>query len=78
LEYAKQVEVPVRDLIVELLEFVDDVVDELGSRKELQHIHKILAERFIANQQLKVYQDSDGNLRTMMGGLMKEASESVF
>ena len=35
-------EVPVKDLIRELLEFVDDVVDELDSRKEIEHINTIL------------------------------------
>jgi len=34
--------VPTRDLILELLEFIDDVVDEFGMRKEIEHIHTIL------------------------------------
>src|SRR5918911_2110956 len=42
IDFGKQKEVPVRDLVLELLEFVDDVVDELGSRKEIEHIHTIL------------------------------------
>src|SRR4029077_16780729 len=36
IDFGKQKEVPTRDLILELLEFVDDVVDELGSRKEIE------------------------------------------
>jgi len=40
IDFGKQTEVPVRDLILELLEFVDDVVDPLGSRKEIDHIHR--------------------------------------
>jgi carboxylate-amine ligase len=33
-----------RDLAVELVGFVDDVVDELGSRKEVEYVHTILRE----------------------------------
>ena len=31
-----------RTLIEELLEIVDDVVDELGSREEVEYVHTIL------------------------------------
>jgi carboxylate-amine ligase len=34
IDFGKQTEAPARQLIVEILEFVDDVVDELGSREE--------------------------------------------
>src|SRR5216683_297874 len=36
IDFGKKTEVPVRDLIEEYLEFVDDVVDELDSREELE------------------------------------------
>src|SRR5437870_9179601 len=39
IDFGKQKEVPVRDLICELLDFVDDVVDELGSREEINYIY---------------------------------------
>ena len=42
IDFGKQREVPTRDLIHEYLAFVDDVVDELGSRQEIQYIHHIL------------------------------------
>jgi carboxylate-amine ligase len=78
IDFGKQAEVPVRDLIVELLEFVDDVVDELGSRQELQHIHKILAEGSSADRQLKVYHESGGDLKAVVDLLMKETLEGVL
>ena len=34
-----------RELALELLEFVDDVVDELGSRREIEYVHTILSGR---------------------------------
>ena len=36
IDFGKKAEVPMRDLALELLEFVDDVVDELGSRRARQ------------------------------------------
>ena len=44
IDFGKSIEVPTKELILELLEFVDDVVDELGSRDEINKIHKILNE----------------------------------
>src|SRR5881296_669623 len=42
IDFGKGEEVPMRDLIRELLEFVDDVIDDLGSREEIEHIDTIL------------------------------------
>ena len=42
IDFGKQTQVPVRDLILEYLKFVDDVVDELGSREEIEYVHKIM------------------------------------
>ena len=33
-----------RDLALELVEFVDDVVDELGSREAVDYVHVVLRE----------------------------------
>src|SRR5207245_11558212 len=38
IDFGKQTEVPMRELAVELLEFVDDVVDALGSRREGEYL----------------------------------------
>jgi carboxylate-amine ligase len=42
IDFGKQTEVPIRDLIYEYLNFVEDVVDELGSRQHINYIHRIL------------------------------------
>ncbi len=57
----KTKEVPARDLIRELLEFVDEVVDPLGSRKEIEHIHTMLDRGTSADEQLRVYEESGGD-----------------
>src|SRR5213083_1268551 len=42
IDFGKQTEVPMKDLCVELLEFIDDVVDALGSRREVEYLQTIV------------------------------------
>lgn len=58
IDFGKRAEVPAVDLIHELLEFVDDVVDELDCREELQYIYKILEMGSGADRQLAVWNQS--------------------
>jgi len=55
IDFGKEQEVNTRLLIYELLDFVDDVVDHLGSRHALAYIHKILEQGTGADRQLAVY-----------------------
>ncbi len=48
-------EVPMRFLAREMLEIVDDVVDELGTREDVQYVHTILDEGTSADRQLSIY-----------------------
>jgi glutamate---cysteine ligase / carboxylate-amine ligase len=77
IDFGKQKEVPVRDLILELLEFVDDVVDELGSRKEIEYVHTILANGTSADRQLRVYEET-GDLHAVVDMLMAETIDGVM
>lgn len=77
LDLGKEKEVPVKDLIRELLEFVDDCVDPLGSRKEIEHIHTMLDRGTSADEQLKVYHESGGDFTAVVDMLMKNTLENV-
>ncbi len=55
IDFGKEMEVNTRVLIYELLEFVDDVIDELGSRDAINYVHKILEHGTGADRQLEVY-----------------------
>lgn len=77
IDFGKQKEVPVRDLIHELLDFVDDVLDELDSRKEVEHIHTILERKTSADEQLRVYQETNGNLMAVVDRLIELTMENV-
>jgi len=71
IDFGRRAEVPMRDLAVELLEFVDDVVDDLGSRKALQYVHRIVAEGTSADKQLEVFRKT-GDLKQVVQWVVEE------
>ena len=76
IDFGKQTEVPVRDLIYEFLDFVDDVVDELGSRNEINYIHRILKEGTGADRQLRVFQET-GDLTKVVDYIVSETGAGL-
>ena len=77
LDLGKQKEVPAKDLIRELLDFIDDVVDPLDSRKEIEHIHTILERGTSADEQLRVYEETGGDFNAVVDMLIKNTMENV-
>jgi carboxylate-amine ligase len=71
IDFGKQKEVPVKDLIHEYLEFVDDVVDELGSREEIEYIHQIMKLGTGADRQLRVFQET-GSMQAVVDYIIEE------
>ena len=61
IDFGKESEVNTRLLIFELLDFVDDVVDQLGSRHIINYITKMMEQGTGADRQLAVYEKT-GNL----------------
>jgi len=76
IDFGRRQEIPMRELALELLEFVDDVVDELGSRREVEYTKTILAEGTSAERQLQVYRET-GDLRAVVRSIVDETRESV-
>lgn len=58
IDFGLQKEVETRSLILELLEFIDDVVDELGSREQINYVHEILKNGTGAAKQLAVFEET--------------------
>lgn len=77
IDFGKQVEVPERDLILEYLQFVDDVVDELDSREEINYIHKILEMGTGADRQLAVYERTGGDLKAVVDYIISETKHGL-
>ena len=74
IDFGKREEVPLRHLTLELLELVDDVVDELGVRDELEHVHRILRDGSSADRQLATWRKT-GRLEDVVDQLVAETAE---
>src|SRR5919112_2450124 len=59
IDFGKEEEVNTRVLIYELLDFVDDVVDHLGSRQRINYVHKMLEHGTGADKQLAVFRQTN-------------------
>jgi glutamate---cysteine ligase / carboxylate-amine ligase len=71
IDFGKQSEVPMRELGEELLDFVDDVLDDLGSRDSLAPIERILREGTSAERQLRTYSET-GDLKAVVRQIVAE------
>ncbi|HEV8318554.1 MAG TPA: carboxylate-amine ligase [Vicinamibacterales bacterium] len=58
IDFGREKEVPERELILEYLEFIDDVLDELDSREEINYVHEILRNGTGADRQLRVFEET--------------------
>ncbi len=76
IDFGKQQSMAARDLLVELVEFVDDVVDDLGSRQAVEYVHRMLEEGTSADRQLATYA-STGDLKAVVDQLVRETVEGV-
>jgi carboxylate-amine ligase len=77
IDLGKQTEVPFRDLMYEYLEVIDDVVDELGSREELNYIRTILDQGTGADRQLRVFHET-GDLKEVVRYIIEETEAGVY
>ncbi len=55
LDLGKRKEIPMRDLATEMVQWLDDVLDPLGVRAEVEHVFNILDGGTSADRQLAVY-----------------------
>jgi carboxylate-amine ligase len=76
IDFGKKQEVPFPSLVEEILAWVDDVVDDLGSRKEIEYTHTILREGSSADRQLAVYDAAD-DLRAVVDHVVEETREGI-
>ena len=76
IDFGRQEELPARTLIAELLEFVDDVVDGLGSRSEIEYISRILEMGTGAERQLRVFEKT-GDLKAVVDYIIEETRHGL-
>jgi carboxylate-amine ligase len=77
IDFGLSAEVSARELTLELLDFIDDVVDDLGSRAALQTVHEILDGGTGADRQLAVYRERE-DLTDVVDYLAEETLKGVY
>lgn len=76
IDFGKECEVKTRLLIEELLDFVDEVVDELGSRKEIENVRNIMNHGTGADRQLAVYEET-GDLTKVVDYIIDQTTLGI-
>jgi glutamate---cysteine ligase / carboxylate-amine ligase len=77
IDFGKQTEVPARQLMEEILDFVDDVSGELGSREEVGYVRRILEHGSGADRQLRVFHET-GDLKQVVDYMIQETEYGLY
>jgi glutamate---cysteine ligase / carboxylate-amine ligase len=77
IDFGKQAEVPMSLLTEELLEFVDDVVDDLGSRQFIHPVARIFTEGTSAERQKRVFNETNGDFKAVVRHIVEETRAGV-
>jgi len=77
IDFGKEREVPERDLLLEYLEWVDDVLDELGSREAVNVVRWILEHGSGADRQLRIYNESGHDLKAVVDYMIDETRQGL-
>lgn len=76
IDFRDEQERPLFTLIEELLVWLDDVVDDLGSRTEVEYATTILHQGASADRQLAVYRET-GDMRAVVDRIVEETQEAI-
>src|SRR3954469_13027209 len=77
MDLGKQEQLPARALIRELIEwFLGDVLDELGTRKEVEYAFRVLEDGNSAQRQLRVFEQT-GDLKAVVDHMVAETRAGV-
>lgn len=71
IDFGKEKSIPYSELLGEVLEFIDDVVDELDCRKEVEYAWEILKNGTGADRQLEIYRET-GDLTKVVDYMVSE------
>ena len=76
IDFGRREEVPFAELLNELLQFIDDVVDELGSRNEVNYAWEIMRRGTGADRQLAAYAQRN-DLKDVVDAIVAETEYGV-
>ncbi len=76
IDFGKQKEASMSQLTTEILEFVDDVLDELDIRQEVEYVHTILANGTSADRQLATFRETN-DMKAVVDRIVAETREGL-
>lgn len=76
IDFGKEESVPYRQLLEELLYFIDDVVDDLGSREEINYVWTMMERGTGADRQLKVFEETN-DLKAVVDYMIAETEYGI-
>ena len=76
IDFGRETEVDTRSLLNELLEFVSTEVNELGSKKEMAHVERIMREGTGADRQLGVWERTH-DMKAVVDHIVAETYEGL-
>ena len=77
LDFGIEQEVPIRDLLHELLERVEPVLDRLNCREEVSHVHTIMQRGASSDQQRQVWRQSGEDGKAVVDFLVSQTEQSL-
>src|SRR5215468_9144005 len=76
IDFGRKCEVDERELLYEMLEFIADEVDELGNRREIEHIEQIMREGTGADRQLMVWERTH-DMKAVVDHIVAETNKGL-
>ena len=77
IDLGKEENVSYEDLLEELIDFVDDVVDDLGCREEVAYAREIIKMGTGADRQLKVFKQT-GDLKKVVDYMIEQTEKEII
>jgi carboxylate-amine ligase len=76
IDFGREAEVETRSLLNELMEFISTEVEELGSKREMAHIERIMREGTGADRQLEVFHRTN-DIKAVVDQIVAETYEGL-
>jgi glutamate---cysteine ligase / carboxylate-amine ligase len=76
IDFGRETEVETRSLLNELMEFISTEVEELGSKREMAHIERIMREGTGADRQLEVFHRTN-DMKAVVDQIVAETYEGL-
>ena len=77
IDFGREEEVPMRDLMIEYIDLISDAAKELGCERDIAYIHEMLRMGTGADRQLKVYEQT-GDLKKVVDYIVAETRVGVM